>query len=137
MQSGYEGRERRVTVALPDDEVLTANETFYGAFNAKDVTAMDAIWARTAPVACVHPGWNIITGREEVMASWEAILSNPMQPRIVSGGARVLVPGEMAIVLCRELVAGSPLAATNIFVREAGGWKLVHHHSSPVARIDT
>ena len=125
-------------MATADDPqaVLAANEAFYAAFNAKDTTAMDALWARTSPVACVHPGWNILSGREEVLASWEGILTNPGQPRIVAGGAEVLLDsGEIAIVTCRELVAGSPLAATNTFLREDGGWKLVHHHSSPVANL--
>jgi hypothetical protein len=40
--------------------------------------------------------------------------------------------GDTAIVLCRELVGGSPLIATNIFVREDEGWKLLHHQSGPV-----
>jgi hypothetical protein len=35
-------------------------------------------------------------------------------------------------VICRELVAGSPLVATNVFVLEDEGWKLVHHQSGPV-----
>ena len=38
-----------------------------------------------------------------------------------------------AIVVCRELVAGTPLAATNIYVLEEGSWRLVHHQSGPVS----
>jgi len=37
-------------------------------------------------------------------------------------------------VTCGESVGNSLLAATNLFVRENGGWRLVHHHASPVAR---
>ncbi len=120
-----------------DETVLAANDAFYRAFNDRDIEAMDALWALEAPVWCVHPGWNMLTGRDEVMQSWRAILSNPAQERIVAGGASVLVRGELAIVTCRELVSGNPLAATNAFVRENGDWKLVQHHSSPVARMDT
>ena len=117
----------------PEEAVLEANDAFYRAFNQKDVAAMDAVWAQSTEVGCIHPGWNVLRGRDAVMESWAGILSNPAQPRIVSGGAAVIFLGEVAVVLCRELVAGSPLAATNLFVQEDGAWKLAHHHSGPVS----
>ncbi len=116
-----------------EQAVLAANEAFYAAFNAKDIQAMELLWAREAHVACIHPGWNVLSGREQVMESWRGILLNEEQPRIVAGGASVHIVGDIAYVVCRELVAGSPLAATNLFVREAGEWRIAHHHSSPVA----
>ena len=120
----------------PAEDVLVANEAFYRAFNQKDPAAMDAIWARSVEVGCIHPGWNVLRGRDPVMESWRGILSNPVQPKIVTGGATVTVLGDVAIVLCRELVAGSPLAATNVFVLEEGIWRLVHHQSGPVSMIE-
>lgn len=113
--------------------MLAANQAFYAAFNARDGEAMDALWARGVAVACVHPGWNVLSGRDAVMESWRAIIANPEQPRVQSGGERVYLLGEVAYVICRELVAGAPLAATNVFVHEDGDWRLAHHHSSPVA----
>jgi ketosteroid isomerase-like protein len=118
-----------------DDAILAANQAFYAAFNAKDIVAMDAAWAANAPVTCIHPGWNVLEGHEAVVESWRRILGNPQQPKIVAGGASVRVFGHTAIVICREFVGGSPLAATNIFVREGGRWLLVHHQSSPVAQL--
>ena len=47
-----------------------ANEAFYVAFSTRDLEAMDALWARQAPVTCIHPGWNALTGRDAVMESW-------------------------------------------------------------------
>lgn len=122
---------------MSDDQrtvaVLEANEAFYRAFNAKDAAAMDAAWAAEHEVACIHPGWNALLGREEVLASWHNILTNPNQPRIVIGGAQVVFTGDAAIVLCRELVSGAPLIATNVFVQEGANWRLVHHQSGGVA----
>src|SRR5687768_13611675 len=113
------------------EAALAANEAFYRAFNDKDIEAMEWIWA-SGDVSCIHPGWNVLQGREVVLESWRNILSNPEQPRIVSGGASVMGDGKVAVVVCRELVAGSPLAATNVFVLEGEAWKLQHHHSGPV-----
>ena len=116
-----------------EDAVLAANERFYQAFNLKDAEAMAAVWTEQEPVTCVHPGWNVLEGRDAVLESWRSILTNPNQPRIVSGGATATLYGDVAIVLCRELVAGSPLVATNVFVHEGRVWKMVHHQAGPTS----
>ncbi len=120
---------------VSDAGVRDANEAFYRAFNQKDITAMSEVWSQS-DVTCIHPGWNVLQGREAVISSWRDILSNPSQPKIVSGGAAVTMLGDVALVACRELVAGSPLIATNIFRVEGGVWRLIHHHSGPVATMN-
>src|SRR5438309_276363 len=52
-------RRQRLSV----EDVLAANEAFYRAFNQKDSAAMSALWSESMDVACVHPGWNVLTGR--------------------------------------------------------------------------
>jgi ketosteroid isomerase-like protein len=122
---------------MPDHEaVLAANAAFYRAFNTKDAAAMEAIWATTATCTCVHPGWFLVTGREAVLETWRGILGNPAQPRVVVGGATAVVSGEMATVICREFVAGTPLLATNSFILEAGEWRIFHHQSGQVMRFE-
>ena len=49
------------------DAVLAANLEFYRAFTVRDVAAMDTLWARRAPVACLHPGWTALTDREAII----------------------------------------------------------------------
>jgi ketosteroid isomerase-like protein len=123
---------------VPADEcdlVLAANDAFYAAFNTKDYEAMDRIWAHSVTCLCVHPGWMTLATREAVMASWAAILGNPEQARIVPGSPIVTVVGDCATVHCREFVAGAGIVATNVFVREGGGWRLAIHHGSGVARM--
>jgi hypothetical protein len=120
---------------VSEDEVLRANDAFYRAFNQKDTAAMDGAWSLREDVVCIHPGWNVLRGRAAVLASWKSILGNPDQARIVVGGAEVTLLEGVALVVCRELVAGSPLAATNVFVIEDGAWKLLHHQSGPVAAL--
>jgi hypothetical protein len=39
----------------------------------------------------------------------------------------------MAFVVCVETLSGGRLAATNVFVREGGEWRIVHHHAGPIA----
>ena len=114
-----------------DDDVLAANAAFYEAFRGEDLAAMDALWARTAPVACVHPGWPPLVGREQVMESWRGILTAGAPP-IRAESPRVLQLGDVAYVICYEVVPGGRLVATNVFVREDGSWRMVHHHAGPV-----
>jgi len=110
-----------------EDAVFAANDAFYAAFNSMDIGAMERVWAASDDVTCIHPGWNVLRGRESVIESWRGILTNPAQPKILTGGASVTFAGTVAIVTCRELVAGSPLAAANVFALEDGQWRLLHH----------
>ncbi len=113
------------------EPVLFANEAFYHAFANGDAEAMDEVWARDVPVACIHPGWNALTDRDAVMESWRTILGSARRPAIRSQGAKAFLYGGVAFVTCYEIVDQGHLAATNIFVRESGGWKMVHHQAGP------
>jgi ketosteroid isomerase-like protein len=118
-----------------DSLILAANDAFYGAFARRDVDTMDTLWARNVAVACIHPGWEVLHGRGEVMASFHAILASPNAPPIKAGRASVTRLGDdVAIVVCTESIDSTELVATNLFVREDGSWKLAHHQAGPIAR---
>lgn len=129
--------DRRMTAPLRPtpmsdaDAVLGANLEFYRAFGRGDYAAMDAIWARRAAVLCLHPGWTAIEGREAVMESWRRVLSDP-DFRITCHDERAHLYGDIAIVLCEEELSGGVLAATNVFIREDGAWRMIHHQASAV-----
>ena len=116
------------------DAVLAANLEFYRAFAARDLPAMDALWARKAPVACLHPGWSALKDRDAIIESWAGILSNPRAPRIACYDEQVLLYGDVALVLCEEELEGGTLAASNFFARESGEWRMTHHHSGQIVR---
>lgn len=120
----------RGPAAAPEAEgVLAANEAFYEAFNGRDFAAMEALWSKDGPIACIHPGWNPITDRDQLMESWQAILANPAAPEIVCLDPQVLLLGESALVVCYERLAEGTLTATNLFRLEDGAWRMVHHHA--------
>ena len=120
-----------------DEAVLAANEAFYRAFANRDVAAMAELWATDAPVSCTHPGWPVLLGRDDVLTSWRGILENPAAPNLRVGDAIVHRVGDTALVFCSEVVDGTPLAATNVFVREDDAWCLAHHHAGPVTMLRT
>ena len=112
-----------------DASILFANEAFYTAFATRDMAAMEDIWTRETPPTCVHPGWQPLVGRRQVIESWRNIMENGEAPDISCSGARVFRVGEAAYVTCTEHLARSTLIATNIFLREGGQWKIIHHQA--------
>jgi ketosteroid isomerase-like protein len=113
-----------------EDRVLAANEAFYAAFRARDIAAMDALWARERQVAVYHPGWPGIEGREGVMESWYRILVAGSTPDIRPLDPTVILNGTTAIVFCTEDLGDSSAIASNTFVREDGAWRLAHHQAA-------
>jgi ketosteroid isomerase-like protein len=116
------------------ERVLAANEAFYTAFAARDVAAMEAVWAQRTPAACIHPGWQPLHGREAVLASWREIMSSPTSPPIRCCDPVAHVLGATAVVICTERFPGAELVATNVFIEEDGAWKIIHHQAGGVAR---
>ena len=120
-------------IAISDsDAVLSANLEFYRAFTSRDAKGMDIVWAREAPVSCVHPGWTPVTGRNAVLQSWRNILGNPESPHVMCHDDRVFLYGDIATVICEEELNDGHLIATNVFIREGGQWRMVHHQASPI-----
>jgi ketosteroid isomerase-like protein len=117
------------------DAVLFANEAFYRAFADRDFGAMAEVWTDGANLTCtcIHPGWGLLEGRDEVLESWRAILGNPDSPAVRCLAAQAHMQGEMAYVVCYEEIAGSYLIASNVFIHEGRRWRLVHHQAGPTA----
>jgi len=109
--------------------IIFANDAFYAAFARRDIAAMNDAWSRAEGVTCIHPGWPPITGRDEVMKSWRSILHHPASPQIVCHQPQARVFGDIAYVICFEQIDDAFLIATNIFIREERGWKLLHHQA--------
>jgi uncharacterized protein (TIGR02246 family) len=122
-------------------EVRGANERFYRALEGYDLEAMAELWAHESWVACVHPGWEIVRGWESVEASWAAIFASSSRLRVSTDELEVRVVGDCAWVVCIEHIATrvaesfyrSRAQATNLYVKQAGHWRLVHHHASPMS----
>lgn len=117
--------------------VLFANEAFYLAFSGADMDAMADLWAERTKISCIHPGWSPLFGRDAVMDSWRGILSAAEAPDIVCSHARAIITGDAAYVVCYENFERGALVATNIFAREAGRWRMVHHQAAPAPLPET
>ena len=80
--------------------VLEANHEFYRAFSRGDYPAMSELWARHAPVACLHPGARLLSGSYygQTLQLWSALVA-----------AAILSSGLIGLI---GLVVSSPQAAS-------------------------
>lgn len=115
------------------EPVRFALAAFYQALNQRDVIALDRVWARRLPVSCVHPGWPPLSDRDDILDTWDAVLSNPEAGGFSCEAHKIQRVGELALVLCQEWISGHLMAVTNVFAQEDQAWVLVHHQASPVA----
>jgi ketosteroid isomerase-like protein len=124
----------------PEQALSTANQGFYLAFESLDIEEMARVWAHDDDVQCVHPGWELLIGWEEVRERWARIFANAKRVKIALSSVWVRVEGSAGWVACTEHVTTAfadgfdeaTVQATNIFVLRDGRWLLVVHHASPL-----
>ena len=62
-----------------EEEVLTANRTFYDALHRLDISLMAQVWSHEDWIRCMHPGWDLLVGWDEVQGSWQDIFNSTEQ----------------------------------------------------------
>ncbi|GAA4913849.1 uncharacterized protein (TIGR02246 family) [Nonomuraea thailandensis] len=130
--------------------IETVNQEFYAAIESADLDKMTEIWAEDTTddqVSCVHPGWTLLTGRQEVLRSWALIMANTTYIQFVLTDVNTTVLGDVAVLTCVENIltageegeasfAAGKVVASNVYIRTSQGWRLWMHHGSPVLQGD-
>jgi uncharacterized protein (TIGR02246 family) len=126
--------------AAAEEDVRAVSDRFYSALEAMangDASSMADVWSHEADVTTMHP----IGGREEgwdaVRGSWEGVASASTDGTVTRTDQAIRVTGDLAYELCNESAsmtfAGEPISlenrATNVYRKEDGEWKIVHHHT--------
>ena len=125
-----------------EDEVRQASDQFYAALNqmlsTSDPGLVTAVWSEGQQGSTMHPIGGREVGREQVLATWK-------QAGSAFSGGRATVEGLVVFPLSADAaytigterfegkVGGQQFRgewrATNIYRREDGGWRIVHHHT--------
>ncbi|HZS76208.1 MAG TPA: nuclear transport factor 2 family protein [Ktedonobacteraceae bacterium] len=123
-----------------EDEVRRVSDQFYTALNrmvAGDSRPMMEIWSHSSDVTTMHPLGGREIGWEQVRVPWEQVASMSSGGHITLRDPLLRVVGGLAYEVGTEAgqatIGGQSFTieqrVTNIYRREAGGWKIVHHHT--------
>jgi ketosteroid isomerase-like protein len=127
-----------------EDEVRQASDQYYAALNHLlngDAGPLMEVWSHSSDVTAMNP----YGGRE---VGWEQLRKVFEQVAQLCSGSQVIVrltdpllrvgsdlAYEIGIESGEGTIAGQPASirhrVTNIYRREAGGWKMVHRHTDP------
>jgi ketosteroid isomerase-like protein len=130
----------RAQQAPEAEAIRAANAAFYAALSARDIEALERVWARDGQVFNIFGasrtplvGWGAVRGAYEDLFNRFPELSVAMpEPLIGQNGDSALVVG--VETLRGRLPSGEAanllLPTTNAFVKRDGRWLMVHHHSS-------
>ncbi|MFM1878672.1 MAG: hypothetical protein RLZZ241_1538 [Bacteroidota bacterium] len=118
-----------------------ANNQFYDALNIMftgDVGPVNAVWSHEADITYMGPFGGMHSGWEQVGAEFANVAALKIGGSISCENLEVRVLGDVGYTLCVEAGEnldneGNPVPvrhrATNVFRKENGVWKLVHHHT--------
>jgi ketosteroid isomerase-like protein len=123
------------------DQVKAANQAYYAALSARDLSAMEIVWARSPrdvnvapPIRpAAHTGWDAI--KKNYQTFWGTLdeLSVAMsEPHIEIHGTVAWVYGiEQAKRKAKNgQVSGGPNFGTSIFIKESGHWLMAFHQAA-------
>ena len=121
-------------------EVRKASEQNYAAMNRMlngDAAPLADIWSHSTAVSTMHPIGSRQVGWEQVRESFEQVAQIASNGQVKLRDQIVHVAGDVAYELGVEhgqvKIAGQQVTiehrVTNIYRREAEGWKIVHHHT--------
>jgi ketosteroid isomerase-like protein len=123
-----------------EDEVRDASNKFYAALNRMangDAAPLAGIWSHSATVTTMHPIGGREVGWDQVRKSWEQVAQLTSGGQVKLADQVIQIAGDAAYELGVErgqlTLAGQQVTidhrVTNIYRREAGAWKIVHHHT--------
>ena len=123
-----------------ENEVRKASEQFYAAVNRMangDAGSLADIWSHSAVVTAMHPIGGRQVGWDKVRESFQQVAQIASEGRVKLDDQIIQVTGDLAYELGVERgqakFAGQQVTldhrVTNIYRREAGSWKIVHHHT--------
>lgn len=122
---------------------IEAEAAFYQALREGDFDMMMSVWAQSEDIVCIHPGGPRISGHAAVRETWRQMLGKGKRLQVDLGEATIVSNATLAIHNLFEQISSedghrrSPaIVATNVYARDAKGWRMILHHASPTPDHD-
>jgi ketosteroid isomerase-like protein len=136
---------QQTTQATSDIQgVNAASQGFLSAISARDIGAMDKVWAHESYATFMGPlSTTIVVGWDGVRKAWEMRFSQFDRVTISVAESHVRTSGNVAWAVGIETVQllrknGDTLSfdafVTNVFENREGRWLMVSHQSTPIFR---
>jgi ketosteroid isomerase-like protein len=126
------------------EQVNAANQVFVKAISARDIRAMEKVWAHKPYATFMGPlSTSIVVGWDGIKKAWEMRFNEFANVTISLAEAHVHANGPVAWVVGVEKVKllrknGATLSfnafVTNVFEKHGGRWLMVSHQATPVFR---
>ena len=126
------------------ENVNAASQGFIAAISARDIRAMDKVWAHEPYATFIGPlSTTVVVGWDGVRKAWEMRFSQFDRVTISLAESHVHINGKVAWTDAIEKVAllrkdGNTLSfdafSTNVFENHDGHWLLVSHQATPIFR---
>jgi ketosteroid isomerase-like protein len=126
------------------DRVNAASQVFIAAISARDIRAMDKLWAHDSYVAFMGPlSTTLVIGWDGVRKAWEMRFSQFDRVTVSLAESHVHTNGAVAWAVGVEKVQllrknGDTLSfdafVTNVFEKRGGLWFMVSHQATPIFR---
>ncbi len=135
------------TSAAAQEEVRQATLKYYVALNSAmkgELEPISGVWLHASNVTDLGRLGGSAVGWNEVYAHYQSMARMNAGANFAPTEIKVVVDGDMAYTVCNESgQARSPQGgnvsisgrATNIFRRDNGKWKLIHHHADPTGAL--
>lgn len=119
----------------PFDTPAAAEAAFYDALERADLAAIAAVWATGDEVCCVHPGIDRVEGRAAVLDSFARMFAGDARLAFEIVDVVFADTGRLSVHHARERIRIDGrlvgiMAATNVYVFEGDGWRMLVHHAS-------
>lgn len=114
-------------------------EAFYDALARGDLHGLMSLWADDDEIVCIQPGGPRTTGAPAVRRAWASVLAERLDIRARSIRRYETMTTAVSSVIEEITIAGDEsvrCVATNVFVKDARGWRIILHHASPAGDSD-
>lgn len=125
--------------SIETSSVMEINRKFYEAIETHDIQLMQHVWSTESFSRCLHPGWPVLEGFSDIMASWVSIFGGGQKLTFSLRHITPVIREDLAALhFIENVLFEDPdgvrefnVSCTNIFLKSNGEWKMILHHASP------